>query len=396
MTSGARSAVAHSGSGTMGPLMDERLDVSVFRHTLFLPSEPFIPLQAEALDENVCYMARDAIVGEVAGDRRTSTLAESGRLAVLRHTAGDHRPLARLLRRVDPDIVHAHFGVEGSVATRPAAAADVALVTTLHGFDASLNRSALVRSGRVNWIRYAATRGRFLKESACLIAVSEHIARNAVELGARENSLTVLYTGIDLKLFAQAPPPEEPTILHVARLVEMKGTADLISAFVHVLKKVPEARLRIIGDGPQRGPLAEQVAALGIGDAVQFAGVQDQAAVALALRQSTLLCQPSYTASTGAAEGLGQVLLEASATGRPIVATLHGGIPEAVVDGTTGYLVPERDVEGLAEALVAVLSDRRAARDLGAAGRQRMEMFFDSTRQSAKLSLLYRGFLAGG
>jgi len=139
----------------------------------------------------------------------------------------------------------------------------------------------------------------------------------------------------------------------------------------------------------------EQVAALGVGKAVTFDGVQPQSAVVRALREATVLCQPSVTARTGDQEGLGQVLLEASASGRPIVATRHGGIPEAVVDGTTGYLVPERDIDMLAEAIVAVLGDTRTASELGTAGRQHMELWFDSTLQTAKLSSLYREILAG-
>jgi colanic acid/amylovoran biosynthesis glycosyltransferase len=111
------------------------------------------------------------------------------------------------------------------------------------------------------------------------------------------------------------------------------------------------------------------------------------------VRESRLLCLPSVTAPNGDQEGLGMVLLEAAATGRPVVGTAHGGIPEAVVDGTTGYLVPEHDVTALADRLVALLRDPQLGERLGKAGRDMVVERFNLHRQTEKLESLYRSLL---
>jgi glycosyltransferase involved in cell wall biosynthesis len=373
--------------------MSQSVHVGVFRHTLFLPSEPFIPLQAQALPARVTYLARDAIVDPPSAVE-SATIAESGELAAVRHTLGDPGPLTELLRRVAPDIVHAHFGVEGVAAAGAARRTSLPLVTTLHGYDATLSANALLRARKINWARFAVARRRFLRESDHLIAVSHHIARRAIEHGAREEAITVLYTGVDTQAFAPAPLPEAPTVLHVARLVEKKGTSDLLAAFATVLRTVPDARLRIIGDGPLRPALTAQAHALGIAGAVTFEGVQPHSTVREAMKQTTLLCQPSVTAGTGDQEGLGQVALEAAATARPVVATRHGGLSEAVSDGATGVLVDEHDTAALASAIGAILADPAQAAALGDAGRTWTERHFDAAANAADVERLYRSILS--
>ena len=374
--------------------MSQSVHVGVFRHTLFLPSEPFIPLQAQALPARVTYLARDAIVDPPSAVE-SATIAESGELAAVRHTLGDPGPLTELLRRVAPDIVHAHFGVEGVAAAGAARRTSLPLVTTLHGYDATLSANALLRARKINWARFAVARRRFLRESDHLIAVSHHIARRAIEHGAREEAITVLYTGVDTQAFAPAPLPEAPTVLHVARLVEKKGTSDLLAAFATVLRTVPDARLRIIGDGPLRPALTAQAHALEIAGAVTFEGVQPHSTVREAMKQTTLLCQPSVTAGTGDQEGLPTVIMEAAATARPVVATEHGGIPEAIVDGTTGRLVPERDPSAMAEAMLEILVDGQHASRLASAARRRVEREFRAADQANVLGSLYGHILAG-
>ncbi|MFP5360431.1 MAG: glycosyltransferase, partial [Actinomycetes bacterium] len=227
-----------------------------------------------------------------------------------------------------------------------------------------------------------------------LIAVSHHIARRAIEHGAREEAITVLYTGVDTQVFTPAPLPEAPTVLHVARLVEKKGTSDLLTAFATVLRTVPDARLRIIGNGPLRPALTAQAHALGIAGEVTFEGVQPHSTVREAMKQATLLCQPSVTAGTGDQEGLGQVALEAAATARPVVATRHGGLREAVSDGATGVLVDEHDTAALASAIGAILADPAQAAALGDAGRTWTERHFDAAANAADVERLYRSILS--
>ena len=107
------------------------------------------------------------------------------------------------------------------------------------------------------------------------------------------------------------------------------------------------------------------------------------------MREASIVCQPSVTASDGDSEGLPTVVLEASATGRPLLGTLHSGIPEIIEDGKTGFLVAERDVEALADRLRALLGSTDLRRTMGEAGRKRIEENFDLRKQAKKLEEIY-------
>ena len=157
----------------------------------------------------------------------------------------------------------------------------------------------------------------------------------------------------------------------------------------------PQAKLRILGDGPLRASLESTAKALEIGHAVQFAGAVPHAMVLDALSSSTVLCLPSVHARSGDEEGLGQVLLEAGAAERPVVATTNGGIVDAVQDGRTGFLVDERDPGALAERLLAVLVDEGLARRLGRAGREFVLAEFDVHRQARRLADEYERAISG-
>jgi glycosyltransferase involved in cell wall biosynthesis len=179
-------------------------------------------------------------------------------------------------------------------------------------------------------------------------------------------------------------------LVHIARLVEKKGTRYLIEAVAQIHHKFPELTVDIIGDGPLRHSLHAQVERLGIKGSVRFQGTQTHHAVRDMLKGATALVLPSVRAMSGDAEGLGLVLLEASAAGVPVIGTHHGGIPEAVRENVSGLLVPERDSGALAEAIDTVASDDALQRRLAQGARRLACERFDINRQSAELEALYR------
>jgi colanic acid/amylovoran biosynthesis glycosyltransferase len=366
------------------------MKAAIFRHSLYLPSERFIPAQALALKStNVVMVARDPITHHVPG-LLASTISDAGRDAVLRHTLlRDPKPLATLLREHEVEILHAHFGVEGMYSREAAKLLDVPHVTTLHGYDVSLSRRALAAAGKPSWLYYSALRRRHFGSGGTLVCVSEHVRRRALELGAPSEKLEVIGTGVDTRSISFSPLPDEPTVVHVARLVEKKGTSVLIAAFADVIKKVPDAKLRIIGSGPLLSELQAQVEHLELTNNVQFLGTKQHDEVLDEMAQARILCLPSVTAKSGDQEGLGQVLLEAGATGRPVVATRHGGIVDGVVHGETGLLVPERDEKALSAALVDLLNDASASARMGKSGRGLVQRDFDVFVQAKKIEALY-------
>lgn len=363
--------------------------VAVFRHSHMLPSEVFIRDQASALGIPFVLVGRDS-TGSTPSDPEVHLLGDGRRDARVRHTLfRDWRPLAATLRDLDVGLVHAHFGVEGMYSLEAARRLGLPHVTTLHGFDVTMSSGALARSGRPAWLRYAAMRSRFLRSGSELVCVSEHIRSQAIALGAPERSTHVIGIGVDTRALSPSPVPAAPVVVHVARLVEKKGTSYLIRAMVDVVAAVPDARLRIIGDGPLRAELEDLVNDLGLASSVTFAGMQPHAVVLDEIEAARVLCLPSVEARSGDAEGLGQVLLEAGALGRPTVATRHGGIVDGVLDGVTGRLVSERSVPELSGALVELLQSDPLAQSLGEAARSHVEANFDVHAQAAKMVDLF-------
>lgn len=368
--------------------------VSIFRHTLYKPSEQFIPLQALALNNSQVLMtSRDPVQNPVGGLENVA-ISDLGRSHVLRHTIlKDSLPLIRTIGGRGVEIFHAHFGVEGMYSMDAARKLEIPHVTTLHGYDVSTSTRALIRSGKPAWMYYSALRTKLLSSDSHFICVSDHIRSRAVQLGARPEQTSVIGTGVDSSSIEFSRIPEEPTVLHVARLVEKKGTEYLISAFASVVKRVPEAKLRIVGEGPLRTALVAQVEELGLTASVSFLGMRPHSEVLQEVAAARLFCLPSVTARSGDQEGLGQVLLEAGASGRPVVATNHGGITDAIIDGETGLLVAEREVPALSEAVISLLSDAALASRMGVKARQRVVEHFDVHRQAKKVEAVYRSLL---
>ncbi len=324
----------------------------------------------------------------------TVSVAEFGRAAVLSYALTRRSaPLRRVLAGHHTVLLHAHFGVEGVYAVPTAKALRVPLVTTLHGSDVTVDKRQLLASRKPSWINYVAWRGSLFDAGATFVCVSEYVRRCAIAWGYPAERTVVLPIGVDVDLIQPAAPVDAPRILHVARLVAKKGTAYLIRAFAVVRRAIPDAELVVIGDGPLRASLVALARELGVSSAVRFLGAQPYATTLREMGQARVVCLPSVTAPPGGQEGLGMVLLEAAAAGKPMVATDHGGIPEAVTDGCNGFLVPERDVAGLADRLLALLEDPHLCEKFGRAGREMVLKRFNLRQQTAKLESLYGGFL---
>ena len=164
------------------------------------------------------------------------------------------------------------------------------------------------------------------------------------------------------------PRSSSPRILFVGRLVARKGVDDLLAAFAIIEARLPEARLVIVGDGPERGQLESLTARLGVSQKVSFRGTLVGKMLENAYQDSTVFVLPSKdVASDPANEGLGLALIEASMHSKPLVGTLHGGIPEVIKDGQNGILVPPANPEVLAQAIISVLTDEDRARAMGEA-----------------------------
>jgi glycosyltransferase involved in cell wall biosynthesis len=264
-------------------------------------------------EEGAARFAEELVAREVPV-RRLRLRLDADPLAVAR--------LARTFRRERPAVVHTHLVHADLLALPAAALARVPVrVSTKHGFNAFRLRrgfGALDRGvGRLAHVDVAISRG-----------LAAHLA--TVE-GYREDAFRVVHYGIAAGPEAP-PPPREPRLLAVGRLIPIKGLDTLLHAVAGAREAVPELTLDLAGSGPLEDELRRLAARLGLTDAVRFLG--HVAPVAPALEAALAVVVPSR------GEGFGMVALEAMERSRAVVAARVGGLPELVVEGETGLLGP--------------------------------------------------------
>ena len=370
-------------------------EVIVFRHNLFRISETFISQQAQQLQRyRPLYMGRlrygSAPLG--ADSLALEDLRMHWPLVFWQMLSRTPRPFRRLLGARRPALIQAHFGVEGVYALPLARQLSIPLITTFHGFDATLSTSALLRSPA--WANYPLFRGRLAKQGALFLCASAFIRDRVLAMGFPASRTQVHHIGVDCQAILPREPGEEtPTILHVARLVEVKGTEYLIRGFAELAAQTADLRLDIVGDGPLKTSLEALCRKLGVATHVRFLGALPHEQVLAAMRRAAMLVLPSVRTSSGREEGLGMVLLEAGATGLPTIGSRVGGIPEGVMDGETGFLVPERDAGALAARMRLLLADPALRRRMGAAARLHVERHFDLRHQTKLLEDWYDSVL---
>ena len=363
---------------------ESRPTVAIFRSPLFNASETFVQAHASGLRRYRPLLVGLEDKGNARPEVRDRLVLPGSPGEALRFRLGGVGAMAARLSRAAPALVHAHFATDGLLALPLARALGVTLATTLHGYDVTRSRAAMLASGRLSWMRYALLRRRLVRQGDLFLAVSDAVRRRAVAQGFPTDRTRTHYLGVDLACFTHGAAAAEPgLILHVGRLVEKKGTAVLLEA----MARLPQARLAVIGDGPERRALERR--ARGLGERVRFLGALPHGEVAAWMRRAWVLAAPSLTARDGDSEGLPTVIVEAAASALPAVGTDHAGIPEAILDGETGFIVPERDAEALAARLADILGSSDLRQRFAAQARSLAEERFDAARQSDRLESLY-------
>jgi glycosyltransferase involved in cell wall biosynthesis len=278
--------------------------------------------------------------------------------------------LARLLSRWRTDVVHTHddrpliYGAPAALLARVKR-----VIHTQHG----KNQPLVTRKPIY---RFAAS---LVHQFVC---VSDDLATAAVRLGVAPGRVSRVWNGIDLARFPYCGPRENGPAVTVARLSPEKDVNNLLEAAARIVGQRPEFRLAIAGDGPCLPTLRQRAAELSLGDRFHFLG--QVADIPALLAGASLVVLPSRS------EGLSLTLLEAMSRGLPVVATRVGGNPELVLDGETGVLVPPRDPDVLAQAILRLLADPAGARRMGQAGRRRVEQDFDVRRMVTGYEELYQ------
>lgn len=365
--------------------------VVVYRDSLLARSETFIRAQGVQLSRYEAYfLGARRVDGLELPWERALTVAGKGPLGRGREAAfrllGRSRAADRWVRSVRPRLVHAQFGFSAASVLPWVERHRLPLITTFRGVDATSTDEAL-RSGSLSARLFLRRRCWIARRSDLILSVSEFIRQKLIGHGFPERKLLVHYNGVDTAYFQ--PRQSEGArrfVLAVGRLVEKKGFDVLINAMAGVSA---EARVPIVivGTGPEGTKLAELAEVRRVN--VEFLGAQAHREVRRLMNEATVVVVPSRTAGSGDSEGLPNVLLEAMATGCPVVATRHAGIPEVVVDGETGLLVDENNFPALGRALDVLLTNPDARTRLSAAATRLVEERFALSRQMDKLERLY-------
>lgn len=289
-------------------------------------------------------------------------------------------------RDLRPDLLHAHFGWSAMRMLLLKLFLGIPLVTTFGGRDAT---------AQLQMPRYARLYSVVLQASDALICVSADIHQRLLDAGTDPARTVLIRRGTDLQRFAridraQRPPDQPIDVLMVGRLVEKKGHRYALQAIRHALDKGVDLRLTIVGDGEERESLETLREALGLGSRVHIEAPMDQEAVRQHMGAADVFLHCSVTGSDGDMEGLPNVVVEAAATGLPVVATRHGGIGEVVRHGETGLLGAEGDVDFLVNALLELGTNAERRLEMGRRSRVLVERDFDSRSQSDRHVEIYR------
>lgn len=287
-------------------------------------------------------------------------------------------------------LVHAHFGTDGVYAMALADQLKIPFLVTFHGYDITIFRRSIWRTGKFLYYQLIFHEEELKRKASTFIAVSHFIRNKLLEKGYPDEKIIQHYIGVNTAKFSPScKRADERYILCVGRHIQKKGIDTLLLAFAQIARKHPSVSLIQVGTGPMTADLNALAKTLGIDNRVRFLGAQTHQAVLNLMRGAEIFALPSQTAKDGNCEGLPIVINEASACGVPVVSTWHSGIPEAVLDGETGFLVPERDDAALAEKLDFLLSDRALGEKMGQLGREFVCEVFDIRKQTVKLETIY-------
>lgn len=292
---------------------------------------------------------------------------------------------ARLQRRHRAHVLHTHLGYSAISFVMLKHFLQVPMVVTFGGRDLTARGRSPATHRLYCYIFEAAER---------LVAVSDDLRGCAVALGCPPDRIVTVHRGVDAGEFPQVDRsgrsgrPVE--ILMVGRLVEKKGHRYAVEALAALGPGVPDWRLTIAGDGPTGPGVGRSIRLAGLADRVRLLGAVPIERVRQEMAAADVMLHPSVTGTDGDREGIPNAVLEAQAAGLPVVATRHGGIPEAVADGETGLLVPERDAAALAGALRRVIDEAGMRLRLGRAGAERARREFSIERQANAYLAIYR------
>ncbi len=289
----------------------------------------------------------------------------------------------------DYDIIHCQFGTQSyrGLAFRQVNAPTAKLITTFRGYDIS----SFVQQKGENVYQQLFRHGDFFLTNC------DFFRNKAISIGCPPEKIKVNRSGLDGDRFTYQPCslPEDGwiQIATIGRLVEKKGIEYVIRALAQLIPTYPQIRYKIVGEGPLRNHLSELIQELNLTNNVELMGWRNETEIVDILSKTQIFVAPSITAADGNQDAPINVLKEAMAIGLPVVSTYHGGIPELVEDGKSGFLVPEKDASALADKLSYLIEHPELWSSMGQAGREYVLQHYNLRQLNDDLMNVYRSLV---
>lgn len=296
-----------------------------------------------------------------------------------------------LLNQKPYDIIHCQFGIYAldALMLKQIGALQGHLLSSFRGWD-------------ISWfIQEMGERvyDELFEQGDFFLTNCDFFRRRIIRLGCEESKIMVHRSGIDCNTFVFTPrtldPGQPVRVATTGRLIEKKGIEYGIRGIAIALQSYPNLEYNIIGDGCLRADLERLIQELGVGDRVHLLGWRQQRELVTILDRSHIFIAPSLTAKDGNQDAPVNTLKEAMAMGLPVIATNHGGIPELVEDGVSGFLVAEADGGAIGDRLLHLIHHSHLWPTMGRAGRSQVEAHYDMHKLNDELVEAYRNVLQG-
>ncbi len=291
----------------------------------------------------------------------------------------------KTLKKENPNLIHAHFGHIGYKAVGLKKKLGIPLVTTFYGYDVS----KLAKQKK-----YQQRYRKLFMEGDCFLVEGTNMGKELQKLGCPAEKIKVFHLGVDINKidFQERTKSSENNVklLFAATLTEKKGLKYLIEALPMVIKESSNIQLDIIGEGEEKDNIEKLIEKLGVGEYIQWSGYIPYNDLKQMMYGTDIFIQPSVTASDGNTEGGAPVsLIDAQASGLPVISTFHADIPEVVLNEKTGLLSAEKDVTQLAENIIRLVKNESLRKELGNNGRKHVEENYNMNVQGKVLAKIY-------
>ena len=277
------------------------------------------------------------------------------------------------------DVILAEYGMTGADITPLAKRHNIPLVVHFHGHDA-YNRDFLKA--------YASRFDTMFEYAGAIVSVSENMTEQLIRLGVKPEKIQLNPYGPRHEFFELKPNYQQQQLIAIGRFVDMKAPYITLAAFRESLQTFPDARLIMVGDGDLRQACINLAAGWGIINRVEFPGALSKEHIGKLLEDSRAFVQHSIQETNGVCEGTPVAVLEAGASALPVIATRHAGINQAVIHESTGLLVEELDLHGMAQRMVQILHSENFARELGQRARKHIQKNYSIDRHISTLQII--------